>query len=175
MEARLSVMVFHVLIVFALVFGWSPVSAAEVSPVEISIPAMLNVAENYNTVQLCATLQVHIDFNLEFDSNGTGKTASSFLSVCEQCSCIPAATNGSDLMEVPTNLIIDASIITTRCIDITDVIDTFMLEEDESFTVALTTTNSNVGLGNDVTTVTITNDTEGTYVVHQGRRSWCGW
>ena len=163
MEARLSVMVFHVLIVFALVFGWSPVSAAEVSPVEISIPAMLNVAENYNTVQLCTTLQVHIDFNLEFDSNGTGKTASSFLSVCEQCSCIPAA---SDLMGVPTNLVIDASIITTRCIDITDVIDTIMLEEDESFTVALTTTNSNVGLGNDVTTVTITNDTEGTYVVH---------
>ena len=159
MEARLSVMVFHVLIVFLLVFGWSPVSAAEVSPVEISIPAVLNVAENYSNVQLCTTLQVHIDFNLEFDSNGTGKTASSFLSVCEQCSCIPAATNGSDLMGVLDN------IITTRCIDITDVIDTFMLEEDESFTVTLTTTNSNVALGNDVTTVTITNDTEGTYAI----------
>ena len=64
------------------------------------------------------------------------------------------------------NLVIDAgtNIITSGCIDITDVIDTFMLEEDESFTVALTTTNSNVALGNDVTTVTITtDDTEGTY------------
>ena len=77
-----------------------------------------------------------------------------------------AATNGSDLMEVPMNLVIDAGVITTRCIDITDVIDTFMLEEDESFTVALTTTNSNVALGNDVTTVTITNDDiEGTYAI----------
>lgn len=57
------------------------------------------------------------------------------------------------------DLVIDAgtNIITSGCIDITDIIDTFMLEEDESFTVALTTTNSNVALGNDVTTVTITN------------------
>ena len=76
MEARLSVMVFHVLIVFALVFVWSQVSAAEVSPVEISIPAVLNVAENDSNVRVCATLSlrtaVHIDFNLAFDSNGTG-------------------------------------------------------------------------------------------------------
>ena len=51
-------MVFHVLIVFALVFGWSQVSAAEVSPVEISIPAMLNVAENDSNVRVCATLSL---------------------------------------------------------------------------------------------------------------------
>ena len=70
----------------------------------------------------------------------------------------------TDLMEVP--LVIDAgtNIITSGCIDITDVIDTFMPEGDESFSVTLTTTNSNVALGNDVTTVAITTDeTEGTY------------
>lgn len=66
--------------------------------------------------------------------------------------------NGSDLMGVSTDLVIDAGvIITTGCIDITAIIhDNFMLVEDldESFTVAITTTNSNVALGNDVTTLT---------------------
>lgn len=67
-------MEFHHL-VLALVFGWSQVSA-EVSPVEISIPPVLNVAENDSNVQVCATLslrtEVNINFNLAFDSSGTG-------------------------------------------------------------------------------------------------------
>ena len=42
---------------------------------------------------------------------------------------------------------------TSSCINVTDIIDTLMLDEDESFTVAMTTTNSDVTLGNNVTTV----------------------
>lgn len=64
-------MVFHQL-VLALLLGWSQVSA-EMSPVEVSIPPVLNVVENGT---LCATLslrtKVNITFNLAFDSNGTG-------------------------------------------------------------------------------------------------------
>ena len=53
------------------------------------------------------------------------------------------------------DFVIDAgtSFITSSCINITDIIKTLMLDEDESFTVEMTTTNSDVALGNNATTV----------------------
>ena len=44
------------------------------------------------------------------------------------------------------DFVIDAgtSFITSGCINFTDIIETLMLDEDESFTVAMTTNNSDV-------------------------------
>ena len=66
------------------------------------------------------------------------------------------ATDGSDYTGVSMDLVfISATNGTTQCIDVL-ISNTRTVEEDETFTVTLTTFNSFVLLGNDVTNVTIT-------------------
>ena len=75
MDVRIIMIAFHQL-VLALVLLWSQVTAEMyMSPVEISIPPVLNLAEDDSNV-LCASLslrtKVNINFNLALDSSGSG-------------------------------------------------------------------------------------------------------
>ena len=66
------------------------------------------------------------------------------------------ATNGSDYLGVSINLVFTAGTSngTMQCLNIT-INTTRTVEEDETFTVTLTTSSSVVELGNDMTTVVI--------------------
>ena len=69
----------------------------------------------------------------------------------------PAATDGSDYLGVSMDLVFTAGTSngTMQCLNIT-INTTRTVEEDETFTVTLTTSNSVVELGNNLTTITIT-------------------
>ena len=69
---------------------------------------------------------------------------------------VPAASNGSDYKGVSMDLVFTAGTSngTMQCI-IVSISNTRTVEEDETFTVTLTTSNS-VILGNNVTAITIT-------------------
>ena len=75
-----------------------------------------------------------------------------------------AATNGSDYLILGTSLVFpaDSAGFYLQCVDVA-IIDSPTVEEDETFTVTLSTVN--VAAFNDVTTVTIT-DTDSTFYIH---------
>ena len=68
---------------------------------------------------------------------------------------LPEASNGSDYIGVSMNLVFStgSSNGALQCINVT-IIDSPTIEEDETFTVILTTS-AVVALGNDVITITI--------------------
>ena len=70
--------------------------------------------------------------------------------------CSHAATNGSDYLGVSMDFVFPAGSIsgTQQCINIT-IIDNSTVDEDETFTVTLSTSDPRVKLDNNVTTVTI--------------------
>ena len=79
-------------------------------------------------------------------------------SLCEQlCFLDPAATNGSDYSGVSIDLVFTAGTSngTLQCINVT-IIDDSLVESNETFSVTMTTSNSVVVLGNNLTTITIT-------------------
>ena len=130
---------------------------------EVSVPAVLNVTEDEGAVQVCATLSLGTELEVDITvtlatSDGTGmrvyKTSNS--SLCEPLHVFPIATNGSDYLGVSMDLIFTAGITngTMQCLNAI-INTTCTVEEDETFTVTLTTSSSVVTLGNDVTTVVI--------------------
>ena len=70
---------------------------------------------------------------------------------------VSVATDGSDYLGVPMDLVFTAGTSngTMQCIDVT-IFDDLLVESNETFTVILTTSNSVVELGNNLTTITIT-------------------
>ena len=72
--------------------------------------------------------------------------------------CSHAASNGSDYLGVSMDIVFPAGSIsgTQQCINIT-IIDNTTVEEDETFTVTLSTSDLTVKLENNMTTVTIRN------------------
>ena len=69
----------------------------------------------------------------------------------------PAAKTGSDYLGVSMDLVFTAGTSngTMQCINVT-IIDASLVESNETFAVTLTTSNSVVVLGNNLTTIIIT-------------------
>ena len=68
------------------------------------------------------------------------------------------ATSGSDYVGMTLDLVFNiSSNVTVQCMNVT-IINSPIVEEDETFTVSLTTLSSVVALGNKVMSVTITED-----------------
>ena len=69
----------------------------------------------------------------------------------------PVATDGSDYSRVSIDLVFTAGTSngTVQCINVA-IIDDSLVESNETFTVILATSNSVVELGNNLTTITIT-------------------
>ena len=143
---------------------------------ELSLPALLSVAEYEGTVQVCATLSLSIDSVVDVfisltiaTRDGTGIATNNYYSIIILNHNISRiAVEGSDYMgEYVDELFIDSvSNGTTliQCIGVAIIDSPGTAEEDETFTVYLTL-NTLPGfialtLGNAVTTVTIT-DTAG--------------
>ena len=140
----------------------------------MSIPDKKRVTEDVGIVQVCATLNissyttaVNITVTLETKS-GTGKKKR----VCkQQHDCMHnyiSATDidSNDFTGVSMDLVFtvgSSSDTPPLCIDIVIIDSTSTVEEDETFNVVLTTSSSVVTLGNNVTTVTITNATSSKY------------
>ena len=127
---------------------------------EVSVPDVLSVAEDEGTVQVCATLIT--PFVTEFDitvtlatSNGTGMCVQQLTLPCVN-NVVPAI-NGYDYLGVSMDLVFTAGTSngTMQCINVA-IIDDSLVESNETFTVTLTTSNSVVELGENLTTITIT-------------------
>ena len=69
----------------------------------------------------------------------------------------PVATDGSDYLGVSMDLVFTAGTSngTMQCLNVT-IIDASLVESNETFNVILITSNSVVELGNNLTTITIT-------------------
>ena len=126
----------------------------------MSVPDVLSVAEDEGTVQVCATLIT--SFVTEFDitvtlatSNGTGMCVQQLALPCVN-NCV-SATNCSDYLGVSMDLVFTAGTSngTMQCINVT-IIDDSLVEPNETFAVTLTTSNSDMELGENLTTITIT-------------------
>ena len=124
------------------------------------VPAVMSVADNQGTLQVCVTsLNIEADITVSLaTSDGTGIVLYNQLynNDWKSCSYIIIAFNGSDYIGVFMDLVFTAgtSNDTRKCIDI-DIIDSPTIEDNEFFTVTLTTSSSVLKLGNNMTTVTI--------------------
>ena len=124
----------------------------------MSVPAVLSVAEDEETVQVCATLSLGTEVDITVTlatSDDTGMCVQHLALPCVN-NCFPPATDGSDYLGVSMDLVFTAGTSngTMLCLNIT-INTTRTVEEDETFTVTLTTSSSVVELGNYVTTVVI--------------------
>ena len=123
---------------------------------------MLNALEPRQTVKVCATLftsnviEDKITVRLA-TSDGTGMY---FCQLCDKTNKLKhiAAKRDFDYMEVSIDLVFTtgSSNGATQCINVA-IIDSPTIEEDETFTVTLTTSEPIIELGNHMTTVTIKN------------------
>ena len=139
----------------------SPLFFLAFSALTWSIPAILSVAEEGGTVQVCATLTTPISIGLDVTltlatSDDTGTMLKHTTIIISACASLSAAIAGSDYVSVSMDVVFPAGTSNggMQCIDVPITNDGEM-EGDETFTVTLSPA---LTLGNVVTTITITDN-----------------
>ena len=129
----------------------------------VHIPSSVMVGEGDGLVQICATLSAIDPTERNFTTtlmttDGTGKYKDCTLSITLIIVALSALDisdylSGHFLVTFPTGSIDNDA----QCVHISIINDT-ALEGDQTFTLSLSTTDSNVLLGTNLTTVTITDN-----------------
>ena len=135
--------------------------------VTVSIPDMLSVLEDENTVAVCVTLisgaaeSTERDFTVTLTTDGElGNVQSTLATIVSYHTHTPAALDGSDFTGVsmsPLTFAVGSANATMQCLDVSITDDT-ALELDKNFTVILATIDPDVMLENDMTDITILDD-----------------